>query len=153
MQAHFLLVGAAVAVGLSTIEPPPVRPHQAAGVVQVNVRVDCLAGRGVSFSLTPWIATVQPGDSISWMLDDQSNAESMEVVEIKGGNKNWPFAKKLPYKTRKGVGVGARTLDPVQKGGKYKYAVQAICTRTSNPYSADTVLIDPDIIIIRGGGT
>jgi hypothetical protein len=152
MQAHFLLVGAAVAVGLSFVEPPPVRKQQA-GVVQINVRVDCLAGRGVSFSLTPWVATVQPGDSISWMLDEQSNAESLEVVQIRGNN-NWPFAKKLPYRTRKGgQGVGARALDSNQKGNKYKYAVQAICTRTANPYTADTVLIDPDIIIIRGGGT
>lgn len=150
MQAHLLLVGAAVAVGLSTIEPPPVR--QQAAAVQVSVRVDCLAGRGVSFSLTPWVATVQPGDSISWMLDEQSNAETLEVVQIRG-NSNWPFARKLPYRTRKGQAVGARALDPAQRGGRYKYAVQAICTRTANPYTADTVLIDPDIIIIRGGGT
>ena len=40
-----------------------------ARTVNVDVRVDCLAGRGVSFSLTPWTIDVAPGDSINWRLD------------------------------------------------------------------------------------
>ena len=150
MRASFLLLGGVVAVVGSTAlyaSDPPAPP--AAQTVTVNVRIDCLAGNGVSFSLLPWSITVAPGDSVNWMLDPGSNVDSMEVQEVKG--KGWPFKKKTPYKARKGGrGVGARELDSNEKAGKYKYNVQAICIRA--PGSADTVLIDPDMIIVRGGG-
>ena len=148
MQAHVLLFGAAVAVIAATIDPGTSRTPQA-GSVEVSVRVDCLAGRGVAFSLTPWAARMNPGDSLSWVLDPQSNAESMEIQLVKGNNA-WPFARKPPYRTTKGRPVGARGLDNNQRGSRYKYAVQAICVRSTAPYDTDTVLVDPDIIIIRG---
>lgn len=152
MYASILLVGsAAVAVLASTAvfddDPPPSRP-QAAQTVDVNVRIDCLAGRGVSFSLMPWAITVQPGDSVAWRLDPGSNVDSMDVVE--GKDKTWPFKRKPPYKTTKAKAGGGQSLDPNEKGGKYQYAVRAVCVRSTVPAVADTILIDPDMIIIRG---
>lgn len=150
MQASVLLLGGAVAVLASAIGAPDDPSPRAAQTVEVSVRVDCLAGRGVSFSLTPWSITLQPGDSVNWKLDSQANVDSMEVLETKG--KGWPFKRKPPYKSRRARAAGAQGLDPIQKAGKYKYSVQAICVRSTNPAVSDTVLIDPDMIIIRGSG-
>lgn len=152
MYASILLVGsAAIAVLASTAvfddDPPPSRP-QAAQTVDVYVRIDCLAGRGVSFSLMPWAITVQPGDSVAWRLDPGSNVDSMDVVE--GKDKKWPFKRKPPYKSTKAKAGGGQSLDANEKGGKYHYAVRAVCIRSAVPAVADTILIDPDMIIIRG---
>ena len=150
MYAHVLLVGGAVALLASVIERPDDPTQRAAQTVEVNVRIDCLAGRGVSFSLIPWAINVYPGDSIDWKLDPAANVDSVEIIDVKA--KGWPFKKKPPYKATKTKPVGARDLDVQQKGSKYHYAVKAICIRSTVPLVADTVVIDPDIIIIRGGG-
>lgn len=151
MYASILLVGsAAVAVLASTAvfnDDPPPRPA-AAQTHDVHVRIDCLAGRGVSFSLLPWAITLQPGDSVAWRLDAGSNVDSMDVIEAK--DKKWPFKRKPPYKSTKAKAGGGQELDPNEKGGKYHYAVRAVCVRSAVPAVADTILIDPDMIIIRG---
>jgi hypothetical protein len=149
MRARVLLLGGAVVLGASTVVgisgAATQRPAQ---TVTVNVRVDCLAGRGVAFSLIPWAATLYPGDSIDWALDQTSTVDSMEIVDLKG--RGWPFKKKPPYKAKRGKGIGARDLDAAQKAGKYNYGVLAYCNRGAE---TDTVLIDPDMIIVRGGGS
>jgi hypothetical protein len=117
--------------------------------VNVDVRIDCLAGRGVSFSLSPWAIVMNAGDSLTWSLDSGANVSEMQVIAKQG--KPWPFRDKPPYKSTKAKPAGARALDPGQNGRRYQYAVSAVCTRDS--VTADTVIIDPDIIIIRGGGT
>ncbi len=114
--------------------------------VNVDVRVDCLAGRGVSFSLTPWLIEVNPGDSINWRLDAGANVTQMDVISKSPGNA-WPFRRKPPYRATKARPAGAQSLDNAQSGRRYKYAVSTVCVRDS--VSSDTVVIDPDIIIIR----
>ncbi len=113
--------------------------------VNVDVRIDCLAGRGVSFSLTPWAIEVLQGDSINWRLDGSANVSEMQVIAKRNGQ--WPFRRKPPYRSTKARPAGAQALDAAQNGRKYQYAVSAICTRDS--VTADTVIIDPDMIIIR----
>ena len=117
-----------------------------AKTVNVDVRIECLAGRGVSFSLTPWLIEVNRGDSINWRLDQSSNVNDMEIVSKMPGNR-WPFRNKPPYNSAKGNPAGARALDNAETGRRYKYAVQTICMREGD--QADTVVIDPDMIIIR----
>lgn len=114
--------------------------------INVDVRVDCLAGRGVSFSLTPWVIEVGVGDSINWRLDAGANVTEMEVVTKQPGGA-WPFRRKPPYRATKVRPAGAQALDNAQSGRRYKYAVSTVCVRDSA--SSDTVVIDPDIIIIR----
>ena len=64
MRARVLLLGGAVVIGASTIVgisgAATQRPVQ---IVTVNVRVDCLAGRGVAFS--PTIRTSFPSVEIT----------------------------------------------------------------------------------------
>ena len=114
--------------------------------VNVDVRVECLAGRGVSFSLTPWSIEMAAGDSINWRLEQGANVSEMEVI-AKGPGNSWPFKKKPPYRSTKSKPAGAQSLDTNQKGRKYRYAVSTVCVRDS--VTSDTVIIDPDIIIIR----
>ena len=117
-----------------------------ARTVNVDVRVDCLAGRGVSFSLTPWTIDVAPGDSINWRLDQGANVTEMQIISKMPGNQ-WPFRRKPPYRSTKARPAGAQSLDNAQSGRRYKYAVSTICVREST--QSDTVIIDPDMIIIR----
>jgi hypothetical protein len=120
-----------------------------AQTVNVDVRVDCLAGRGVSFSLMPWSITMRAGDSINWRLDEGANVSEMQVIAKAGGP--WPFRRRPPFRSTKAQPAGAGSLDPGQTGRRYQYAVSALCVR--NATTTDTVIIDPDMIIIRGGGT
>jgi len=113
--------------------------------VDVDVRIDCLAGRGVSFSLVPWSITVKPGDSINWKLDPGSNVTEMQVVAKQG--RPWPYGRKPPYNVTRTRPAGARALDPSQRGRRYQYAVTAVCVRDAA--TSDTVIIDPDLIIPR----
>ena len=84
-----------------------------ARTVNVDVRVDCLAGRGVSFSLTPWTIDVAPGDSINWRLDQGANVTEMQIISKMPGNQ-WPFRRKPPYRSTKARPAGAQSLDNAQ---------------------------------------
>jgi hypothetical protein len=146
MRGKSLLSCCAFVVFTAVAIPDSLAAQGTPGVVNVNVRVDCLAGRGVSFSLIPWVIEVQPGDSINWLLDPTSNVTDMDVINKMPGNQ-WPFQRKPPYRSTKQNAAGARARDNAQSGRRYKYAVSAICPR--NAAEADTVIIDPDMIIIR----
>lgn len=149
MRAKVLLGCCAFLVLAAVSTKQSVDAQGAYKTVNVDVRIDCLAGRGVSFSLTPWAIVMNAGDSLTWSLDSGANVSEMQVIAKQG--RPWPFRDKPPYKSTKAKPAGARALDPGQSGRRYQYAVSAICTRDSA--TADTVIIDPDIIIIRGGGT
>jgi len=111
--------------------------------VHVDVKIDCLPGRGVAFSLTPWSIVVRSGDSINWRLDPGAGVTEMQVLGKTG--RPWPFGRKPPYRVTKERPAGARSPDLNQPPGRYQYAVSAICVRDAE--IADTVLIDPDMII------
>lgn len=135
------LVVAAVEANDSLVAQGAAKAHQ------VHVRVDCLAGGGVSFSLTPWTIEMRAGDSINWNLDSGANVTEMEVITKRPGGA-WPFRRKPPYKVTKDRPMGAQALDDAHSGRRYQYAVSAICVRGAS--EVDSVVIDPDIIIIRG---
>lgn len=151
MHSSVLLSAGIVAIAASfapAIDDPAPQVRQAQ-TVEVHVRIECLAGRGASFSLVPWSITVYPTDSVAWLLDPQSNVGDMDILETRG--QGWPFRVKTPYKGTKVRPAGAKGFDAQQKAGKYKYSVRALCVRTAA--ATDTILIDPDMIIPRGGGT
>ena len=149
MRAKVLLGCCAFLIFAAVSTKKSIDAQGANKTVNVDVRIDCLAGRGVSFSLSPWAIVMNAGDSLTWSLDQGANVSEMQVIAKQG--KPWPFRARPPYKSTKGKPAGARGLEPGQTGRRYQYAVSAICTRDS--VTADTVIIDPDIIIIRGGGT
>ena len=146
MRARVLL-GCSAFVVLAAVEAKDSLKAQGTfRTVNVDVRVDCLAGGGVSFSLTPWQIVVNPGDSLNWRLDQGANVSTIEIV-AKGQGNQWPFRRKPPYRATKANPVGAQALDNSQTGRRYRYAVSTVCVRDS--VNVDSVIIDPDIIIIR----
>lgn len=147
MRAKVLLGCCAFLVLAAVTTKDSIDAQGAYKTVNVDVRIECLAGRGVSFSLSPWAIVMDAGDSLTWSLDQGANVSEMQVTAKQG--RPWPFRARPPYKSTKGKPAGARSLEPSQNGRRYQYAVSAICTRDS--VTADTVIIDPDIIIIRGG--
>lgn len=146
MRARVLLGCSAFLVFAAVEANDSLVAQGAAALHQVHVRVDCLAGDGISFSLTPWTTTVRAGDSINWNLDPGANVSEMEVITKRPGGP-WPFRRKPPYKVTKNHPMGAQALDDAHNDRRYQYAVSAICFRDSS--NVDTVVIDPDIIIIR----
>jgi hypothetical protein len=117
-----------------------------ANQVDVTVDIRCLAGNGVSFSLTPWAARLAVGDSIAWVLHPDAQVPEITITSKQAA---WPFVAAPPYKGNsnrppKGKGMKAG----VKAGDKYSYAVTAACQRSDGTYS--TIIIDPDMIIIPG---
>ena|SRR5688572_14273213 len=141
MRAGVLLVSGAIAVASIAGFVDPRQPRPAADK-EVNVYIEC-PPNGVEFALNPWSVDVPRGDSVSWRLDPRSDVDSMSVVYTRS---NWPFRRKPPYKVTRGQARGARDRDEAGRPGKYKYAIQAVCLRQGG--AADTLLIDPDMIII-----
>lgn len=152
MRAKVLLGCCAFLVLAAATTKDSLDAQGAAKTVAVDVRIDCLAGRGVSFSLTPWVIEMKAGDSLTWRLDQGANVSEMQVIAKQG--KPWPFSSPPPRNATKEKPAGARALNPnVPPPGmerfRYQYAVKAVCDRGAE--ASDTVIIDPDIIIIRGG--
>lgn len=150
MKTKLVLGLAGITAGIAVVAQMSVNAQGINSNKSVYVRVDCLANRGVSFTLAPWTIEVREADSLSWTLSDNSSVSEMDIIEKKD-NKKWPFKKKPPYKVEKNKPNGARGLDPNENQDKYSYAVRAVCPRADG--EADTLIIDPDMIIIRGGGT
>ncbi|MBA2708493.1 MAG: hypothetical protein H0U59_11885 [Gemmatimonadaceae bacterium] len=113
----------------------------------VNVAIDirCLPGNGVQFSLAPWTAQLQQGDSIAWVLNQDANVPEITVSSKQDA---WPFLEGPPYKGKAGKAPKAKGMKANLKvGDRFAYAVTAVCTRADG--STSSVIIDPDMIIIR----
>ena len=143
MHVAFLLSGV-IALAASVTGLLDYKPSRPLADKEVNVRIDCLPRRAVEFTLSPWSVEVGPGDSVSWRLDARSSVDSMSIVDQSG---RWPFRGRPPKVVRNQGARGVRERAATLRGAnKYKYAVQAFCVRSATV--TDTVLIDPDMIII-----
>lgn len=114
------------------------------GGVSVAIDIQCTANNGVLFSLTPWNARIYQGDSIAWVLNP--NAQVPEIT-ITSKQAAWPFTSAPPYKGNAAVPPKAKGMKANQGGRRFSYAVTAVCTRADA--TKDSVIIDPDVIIIR----
>ena len=114
------------------------------GGVNVAIDIQCTANNGVLFSLTPWNARIYQGDSIAWVLNP--NAQVPEIT-ISSKQAAWPFTSGPPYKGNAAMPPKAKGMKPNQGGKRFAYAVTAVCTRADA--TKDSVIIDPDVIIIR----
>ena len=133
-----------LAVG-SALFPDSAEAQTAARGVNVAIDIRCLPGNGVQFSLAPWTAQLQQGDSIAWVLNQDAN-----VPEITVSSKQvaWPFLEGPPYKGKAGKAPKAKGMkNNLKVGDRFAYAVTAVCTRADG--STSSVIIDPDMIIVR----
>jgi hypothetical protein len=146
MRGKLLLGCCAFVVFAAVATPDSLAAQGVQNNVRVNVRIDCLAGRGVSFSLIPWVIEVQPNDSISWVLDSAATVSEMDVITKAPGGP-WPFQRRPPYRSTKASAAGGQARAAGQTQTLYRYAVSAVCVRSAT--QSDTVIIDPDMIIRR----
>jgi hypothetical protein len=90
----------------------------------------------------PWAAQLRQDDEIEWVLSADAASDSIAIVAKRG---QWPFAQSPPYRGSKGQPPRGREMRPKQDGRRVRYAIQLVCGRDGG--AADTVVIDPDIII------
>ena len=123
-------------------------PAQAATVVPVNVTITC-TGDGVQFSISPYRVRLNVGDEVDWRLVNSPNVTEFSI-DRKGPGKPWPFTDSPPYRGGRANPAKGRNMDP-KADGTYPYNIAATCSPSDG--SQRYVVIDPDMIVVRGGGT
>jgi hypothetical protein len=106
----------------------------------VTIDARCTGGENTSVTLRPWNLKVRQGDDVRWVLNANANSDDITITPKREA---WPFVDKPPYKGGKGRPARTGGMRPNAKG-RYAYNVTLICT---NGAKADTVQIDPDIIV------
>ena len=111
--------------------------------IPVNVSVRCV-GDSVFASIRPYSINVYDDEIVEWVLDSAATVGEIEINEKQSGK--WPFGGNLPYKAKKNEpGKGKDVLKSAK--GQYEYVIETACTMNGEPKK---ILIDPDMIIIRG---
>ena len=116
------------------------RDRAAPETVPVQVNLHCGAPGENSYTVDPDTARLAQGDELEWILAD--SATTLELT-ITPKQPEWPFADSVRYHGSKQKPAHAKKMKPNQRGKQFGYAVQMIC----NSGSADTVTIDPQIIV------
>jgi len=112
-------------------------------VRKVLIRFSCDNDGGATVTVRPWRVVLQRRtDHVEWtLLPVDVERVSITPKYVAG----WPFVAPPPVVvTPQRPGV-ARDIPASVPGGNYKYNITGICTRPGGP--ADTVIIDPDMII------
>jgi hypothetical protein len=108
----------------------------------VSIDFTCTAD-GATLSVTPWrVQLASRNDQIEWSVKTtglDSVSISPKLVA------RWPFSVNPPLSAHAQRPVVARGIPASVPGGTYKYNISGICQRAGG--IADTVIIDPDMII------
>jgi hypothetical protein len=133
-----LAIGSAAMVRSEPLQTSTVRP--------VDVKITC-TGDGVQFSISPYRVRLNVGDAVDWRLVDSPNVTEFSIDRKVG--KPWPFTESPPYRGGRGNPAKGRGMDP-KADGTYPYNIAATCSPTDG--SQRYIVIDPDMIVVRGGG-
>lgn len=106
----------------------------------VTIDARCTGGENTSVTLRPWNLRIQQGDDVRWVLNANANSDDIAITPKRDA---WPFVGVPPYKGGKGKPAKSGGMRQNARG-RYSYNVTLIC---SNGAKADTVQIDPDIIV------
>jgi hypothetical protein len=112
----------------------------------VTVTIRCTGARGPGRA-NPNVVELTQGDSLDWVLSDDSDEASFDIVPQDHPNgrraQDWPFGD-VPGERRGRRGAPARGhAMSADAAGLYRYAIQPIC----GGGGGDAPMIDPDIII------
>jgi hypothetical protein len=118
-------------------------PRNQAVARKVQIKFACDTDGGATVTVKPWrIVLQQRTDQVEWSLIPSGvGSVSITPKYIAG----WPFVAPPPIvvtAVKPGVGKDIPASVPA---GTYKYNITGVCARTGAP--ADTVVIDPDMII------
>ena len=136
---------AVAAIGIAAGAMP--KAVQTSTVVPVNVTITC-TGDGVQFSISPYRVRLNVGDGVDWRLVNSPNVTEFSIDRKAG--KAWPYTDSPPYRGGRGNPAKGRNMDP-KADGTYPYNVAATCSPSDG--SQRYIVIDPDMIVVRGGGT
>lgn len=114
--------------------------------VPVTIEIKC-EGESFLWSIDYVSKQIEFPDIIEWKLATTSTPNASFSINKKSG-KGWPFGGDLPYEGKKDKPAKGDGVKDNAKG-RYEYTITAICTPSSG--ATKTVVIDPDMIIIRGG--
>lgn len=106
----------------------------------VRVMIKC-EGPLLTATVNPYSLNVAPKHGVTWVLDNASNVEEIEIQAKESGK--WPYDGQ-PYKAKKNEGGKADKVKANPKGD-YGYAISADCALGEKK---KRIVIDPDIIII-----
>jgi hypothetical protein len=108
--------------------------------VQVQVDLQCSAPGEHPYTVDPDTAVLNQGDELEWVLADSATTGGLTITPKQDA---WPFADSVRYHGSKSKPAHAKKMKANQSGKRFGYAVQMVCSSGS----ADTVTIDPQIII------
>lgn len=111
----------------------------------VEVTVMC-RGDGMQASISPYIAKIPEGDVIEWKLTDSSSVASIDIAKKKKYGA-WPYEDGPPYNGTKERPAKAGPMKSGQVDKKFGYTISGTCTTGGETRK---IIIDPDMIIIRG---
>lgn len=137
-----IMFGALGFAGLAIAVPTHESTQQQAATVQLNIT--CGANGGVDITVTPWRAELAQGQDIDWALAEAASSDSFAIDPKRPGAPNWPFPATGRQTGTKASRVRYQNMKPNQRGRRYQYNITMWCQR---PDGADTVVIDPDIVI------
>lgn len=137
---------AVAATGIAALAAP--EPVQTSTVVPVNVTITC-TGDGVQFAISPYRVRLKVDDGVDWVLVNSPDVTEFSI-DKKGPGKPWPYTDSPPYRGGKANPAKGRGMDP-KADGTYPYTIAATCSPADG--SQRYIVIDPDMIVVRGGGT
>ncbi len=131
------VVSIALVVAVLAAVPGPVRNPQST-TDTVSVTLQC-PGNDLLFQTNSWSTTLSLGDSVVWLLTDDSHADYISV-QLKRGR--WPFTRERPVPGRKAgsQNVPASSGGRANRRGTYQYNISLECNNR-------TIVIDPEMII------
>jgi hypothetical protein len=108
----------------------------------VSIDFTCTTN-GATLSVTPWRVQLDSrADQIEWSV----KTAGLDGVSISPKFvARWPFSVNPPLNAHAQQPAVARGIPASVPGGNYKYNISGICQRAGG--IADTVIIDPDMII------
>lgn len=115
------------------------------GEFPIKISISCTA-EAVAATISPFHAKYYFPRLAVWTLDDASMTVSEFSIDKKPKGE-WPYGGDLPYRGKRGEPAKGRGIAKNAEG-KYQYSVSAICTPPGD--TARLIVIDPDMIIIRG---
>lgn len=114
----------------------------------VSIHFKCETDGGATVTVKPWRRPlVARGDYIEWTLVTPGSGEiapDSVLIEPKS-IAQWPFTTAFPITVKTSKSGVAQGVPATVPAGTYKYKVTGICHVPGMP--ADTVVIDPDMII------
>ncbi len=114
----------------------------------VSISITCSAD-GVVATVTPSVVEVNFPNLVSWEVTSTSTVSDFSIDKKKDASKKWPYGGSLPYKAKKGEKAKSDGTVWHDADGRYGYSISANCTPADGPIK--NIVIDPDMIIIRGG--